>query len=108
MSLMDTADGMFMTTAYRWAFSAPIRKLYYNITVTVISVIAALLVGVVELLKMVSENLSVQSNLLQWTQKLDFRDFGYVLVALFVVAWSLSVMLWRNMKIKKGIPRQAD
>jgi high-affinity nickel-transport protein len=108
MSLMDTADGMFMTTAYRWAFSAPIRKLYYNMTVTAISVIAALLVGVVELMKVVSENLHVQTGFLQWIQKLDFSDFGYVLVVLFVVAWSVSVMLWRNMKVKKGIPLQSE
>lgn len=95
MSLMDTADGMFMTTAYRWAFSTPLRKLYYNVTVTMISVLAALLIGFVELIQVLSEKLNLQSAFFQWVQDLDFGDLGYMLAALFVVAWGLSVTVWK-------------
>ncbi|MDF9839761.1 MULTISPECIES: HoxN/HupN/NixA family nickel/cobalt transporter [unclassified Paenibacillus] len=101
MSLMDTADGMFMTTAYRWAFSDPIRKLYYNMTVTAISVMAALSVGLVELVKIVSKPLPLQSPVSQWIQNIDFGNSGYVLVALFIGAWIISLSAWKAMKSKK-------
>ncbi|SUM67583.1 nickel transport protein [Staphylococcus saccharolyticus] len=55
MSLLDTLDGIVMKSAYNWAFFNPIRKIYYNITITAISVIAALVIGVIELLQIISE-----------------------------------------------------
>jgi len=101
MSLMDTADGMFMSTAYRWAFTTPLRKLYYNVTVTSVSVVAALLIGTVELIQVLSDKLHLQSGFFQWINALDFGDLGYMLVALFILAWLISVSIWKYMKVEE-------
>ncbi|MBO9608437.1 MAG: HoxN/HupN/NixA family nickel/cobalt transporter [Paenibacillaceae bacterium] len=101
MSLMDTADGVFMTTAYRWAFATPLRKLYYNVTVTAVSVAAALLIGGVELVQIASEKFAWHSPIFDWFGRLDFEYLGYVLAGLFVVAWVVSVSFWKMAKVEK-------
>jgi high-affinity nickel-transport protein len=101
MSLMDTADGMFMSTAYRWAFTTPLRKLYYNVAVTSVSVAAALLIGTVELIQVLSDRLHLQSGFFQWVSALDFGDLGYMLVVLFILAWVISVSIWKYMKVEE-------
>lgn len=101
MSLLDTADGMVMTSAYRWAFKTPLRKLYYNLTVTLLSVIAALLIGMVELTQVLSEKLDAQAPFFKWLQDLDFGVLGYVLVALFLAAWAISLLAWKWLKVEK-------
>jgi high-affinity nickel-transport protein len=103
MSLMDTADGMFMSTAYRWAFTTPLRKLYYNVTVTAVSVIAALLIGSVELLQVLSDKLNLQSGFFQWVNALNFANLGYMLVVLFILAWVISVTIWKVMKVEERL-----
>ncbi|OXM84470.1 HoxN/HupN/NixA family nickel/cobalt transporter [Paenibacillus rigui] len=101
MSLLDTADGMVMTSAYRWAFKTPFRKLYYNLTVTLLSVVAALLIGIVELAQVLSERLEAQSPFFHWLQELDFGLLGYILVALFIGAWLISLLVWKFMKVEQ-------
>lgn len=101
MSLMDTADGMFMTTAYRWAFATPLRKLYYNASVTAVSVVAAFLIGVVELVQVAADKFALHAPFFVWVQKLDFGDLGYALVGLFVLAWLISVSVWKTMKVEQ-------
>jgi high-affinity nickel-transport protein len=101
MSLMDTADGMFMSTAYRWAFTTPLRKLYYNVTVTSVSVVAALLIGSVELIQVLSNKLHLQSGFFQWVNALNFANLGYMLVVLFILAWVISVTIWKVMKVEE-------
>lgn len=101
MSLLDTADGMLMTSAYRWAFKTPFRKLYYNLTVTLLSVVAALLIGVVELAQVLSEQLDAQAPFFKWLQDLDFGVLGYVLVALFIGAWLVSLLVWKWLKLEQ-------
>lgn len=101
MSLMDTADGIFMTTAYRWAFSTPLRKVYYNLTVTAISVSAALLIGVIELVQVLSSKLGLANGFWGWIQELNFGWLGYVLVVLFILSWAVSYGIWRFMKIEQ-------
>lgn len=95
MSLMDTADGIFMTTAYSWAFSTPLRKVYYNLTVTGLSVVAALLVGVVELVQVLAHSLGLTTGAWGPLAALDIGRLGYGLVALFVLTWSFSYGAWR-------------
>jgi high-affinity nickel-transport protein len=90
MSLMDTADGAFMAHAYGWAFSNPVRKVYYNLTVTTLSVAVALGVGGIELLQV-----SVRST---WV---DFNTLGYGIVALFVVTWGVSAVVWKAWRIEQ-------
>ena len=97
MSLMDTADGAFMSQAYGWAFSNPVRKVYYNITITTLSVGVALVVGTIELLQVVGQ-----------FQGLDFGHIGYGIVAAFVLTWALSVGVWKKARIEERWGRRVD
>ena len=95
MSLLDTLDGAFMTVAYGWAFSRPVRKIYYNITVTALSVAVALLVGGIELIGLLAEKTGITSGPLAAVADLDLNQVGYGIVALFVVTWVAAVTIWR-------------
>jgi nickel/cobalt transporter (NiCoT) family protein len=101
MSLMDTADGAFMSQAYGWAFSNPLRKVYYNITVTSLSVTVALAVGSVELLQVFATRFGLESGFWGWLEILDFEHVGYAIVALFVLAWATSVAIWKGRRIEE-------
>ncbi|NOU66668.1 HoxN/HupN/NixA family nickel/cobalt transporter [Paenibacillus sp. LMG 31461] len=101
MSLFDTADGMFMTKAYKWAFHTPVRKLYYNLTVTALAVVAALIIGVIELGQVLSEEFSMEGTFWTWLQEIDFGTLGFILVGMFVIAWIVSIAVWRGMKIEE-------
>ena len=101
MSLMDTADGVFMTNAYKWAFSTPLRKVYYNLTVTTLSVMAALLIGMIELAQVFSEKMNLTSGGWKWIQNLKISWMGYFLVALFLLSWLLSYVVWKVFKIEE-------
>ncbi|GAA2185006.1 HoxN/HupN/NixA family nickel/cobalt transporter [Brooklawnia cerclae] len=101
MSLFDAADGVLMARAYRWAFLAPVRKVYYNLTVTVLSVIAALGIGATVLLQLLAEHLQPTGGLLGWVAGLDMGNVGYALVALFVGAWLISLVVWRLGRVEQ-------
>ncbi|MDA8227941.1 MAG: HoxN/HupN/NixA family nickel/cobalt transporter [Desulfitobacterium hafniense] len=102
MSLMDTADGIFMTTAYNWALSTPLRKVYYNLSVTGISVIAALFIGLIELAQIVTPKLGLNGGIWGWIQNLDFGGIGYILVGLFVLSWGLSYLVWKVLRLENA------
>jgi high-affinity nickel-transport protein len=88
---MDTADGAFMSHAYTWAFSNPVRKVYYNLTVTTLSVVVALGVGSVELLQVLgTPGLQV-----------DFNLLGYGIVGLFVMTWAASAVVWKVGRVEE-------
>jgi high-affinity nickel-transport protein len=97
MALVDTADSVLMTRAYGWAFVRPIRKLYYNLTITAVSVLVALLVGGVEALGLVANRFALQGAFWETVIALngEFGALGYLIVALFVVSWIWSVMIYR-------------
>jgi high-affinity nickel-transport protein len=101
MSLMDTIDGAFMNVAYGWAFAQPVRKIYYNITVTALSVAVALIIGAATLGSMLAENLDVTSGPFAWLADLDLEYVGYGIVALFVVAWVASIAVWKVGRIEE-------
>lgn len=101
MSLMDTADGIFMTNAYHWAFSTPIRKVYYNLTVTAISVIAALFIGMIELVQVISVKLNLSSGAWKWISNLDISWLGYFLVVLFLLSWGISFAIWKVFNVEE-------
>ncbi|OLN28777.1 HoxN/HupN/NixA family nickel/cobalt transporter [Desulfosporosinus metallidurans] len=103
MSLLDTADGVFMTTAYHWAFSTPLRKIYYNLSVTGLSVIAALCIGLIELTQIVASKLGLSGGVFGWIRNLNFGGIGYLLVGLFIVSWLLSLFLWKILRLEDGI-----
>jgi high-affinity nickel-transport protein len=100
MSLMDTADGAFMSQAYGWAFSNPIRKVYYNITVTSLSVAVALIIGSIELLQVTASKFSLEGGFWAFLDNLDFGRIGYVVVGMFVVAWAFSLIVWKTRRIE--------
>jgi len=101
MSLLDTADGVFMTTAYRWAFFTPLRKVYYNLTVTGLAVVAALLIGLIEVAQVLTPQLGLTEGFWKWLQNLNFGSLGYILVGLFVIAWALSFGVWKLFRIEE-------
>src|SRR5438874_6742391 len=99
MSLMDTADGAFMSNAYSWAFASPIRKVFYNLTVTSLSVFVALFVGVVELGQVLIQILHLHGTLFDAIASFDFiGQAGYVIVAAFIVTWAgaFAIYKWRR------------
>jgi high-affinity nickel-transport protein len=100
MSLMDTADGAFMSHAYGWAFSNPIRKVYYNITVTSLSVAVALVIGMIELLQVTAAKFSLEGGFWSFLDNLDFGHIGYVVVGMFIATWALSLTLWKTRRIE--------
>lgn len=95
MSLMDTADGIFMVKAYGWAFSSPLRKIYYNLSTTSLSVVIALLIGSLELLQVMTAELKLHGPLIDRLGALNFTSLGYLIVALFVFWWACSVGFWK-------------
>ena len=101
MSLMDTADGVFMSKAYSWAFAGPVRKLYYNVTVTALSVTVALIIGTVELAQVLSSRLGWTGGFWNWLHALDFGTLGYAIVGLFVLTWLVAVVVWRWRRIEE-------
>jgi high-affinity nickel-transport protein len=101
MSLLDTLDGAFMNLAYGWAFTRPVRKIYYNITVTALSVAVAMIIGVATLGGLLAERLDVHTGPLGWVAGLDMQHLGYGIVVLFVAAWALSVAIWKYGRIEE-------
>jgi len=101
MSLFDTADGVFMSAAYQWAFISPVRKVFYNLTVTALSVVVALVVGVIELLQLLADKLDVATGPLAALAALDLETVGYVIVGLFVVTWLGALAVWRFGRIEE-------
>ncbi|MGZ4617842.1 MAG: Nickel transporter NicT [Frankiaceae bacterium] len=109
MSLLDTIDGCFMNFAYGWAFSRPVRKVYYNITVTALSVAVALVIGGIELASVLADKLDIESGPLAALGSLDLNDVGYAIVALFVLTWLAALAVWRLGHIEeKWTARLAD
>ena len=97
MSLLDSADSILMLGAYGWAFTTPMRKLYYNMTITFVSVVVALLVGGIEALGLVGSTLGLSGGFWSAIAALNnnFGNIGYLIVAVFVVSWLASAIVYR-------------
>jgi len=95
MSLLDTIDGSFMNFAYGWAFSNPVRKVYYNITVTGLSVAVALAIGTVELLGLLATELALKGAFWRSVSRININALGFVIVAMFVLTWAIALLIWR-------------
>src|SRR3954468_24381982 len=100
MSLLDTIDGSFMNFAYGWAFSRPVRKVFYNLAVTGLSVAVALVIGTVELLSIAVDRLDLSGGFWGWVAGVDLNALGYVVFGLFVVTWALALAVWRFGRIE--------
>ncbi len=97
MSLVDTTDGLVMLGAYDWAFRAPIRKLYYNLTITLVSVLVAVLIGSIEVLGLVGDRYGLEGDLWRLVGALNdnFNALGFAIIGVFIVAWAVSVSVYR-------------
>jgi high-affinity nickel-transport protein len=95
MSLFDTLDGCFMNFAYGWAFSRPIRKVYYNIVITALSVAIALFIGTIELFGLLGQELNLQGSYWSWMGNFNINRAGFVIVGVFVVVWAAALLVWR-------------
>ena len=94
MSLLDSIDGAFMNFAYGWAFSKPVRKLFYNITITWLSVVVALVIGTIELMSVLADKLSLTGQPWDFVSGLDLNYVGYAIVGVFVLTWIVALTVW--------------
>jgi nickel/cobalt transporter (NiCoT) family protein len=101
MCLLDTIDGSFMNFAYGWAFSNPVRKVCYNITITGLSVVVALLIGSVELLGLLAGQLGWRGEFWSRLGGIDLNAIGFLVVGLFVLTWAVALLVWRYARIEE-------
>ena len=95
MTLMDTLDGLLMTAAYDWAFMQPARKVFYNLAVTGLSIAVALLIGTIELLSVLHDNLHWDDPITSWISGIDLNNAGIAIVLLFAVTWIGAIAYWK-------------
>jgi nickel/cobalt transporter (NiCoT) family protein len=101
MSLFDTADGCFMNFAYDWAFARPVRKVYYNITITGLSVFVAVFIGATELLGLLGQDARLTGPGWAWLENFNINTAGFIIVGVFVVTWAAALAVWRFGKIEQ-------
>ena len=95
MALVDATDGVLMLGAYSWAYVQPVRKLFYNLTITLVSVVVALVIGTLEALNLIGDKLGLQGGLWSWVGAVNdnFGVLGFGIVGLFAAAWLLSYLV---------------
>jgi len=101
MSVMDTTDGVLMSKAYDWAFLNPLRKIFYNIATTAVSILVALVIGVVGLAQVAIELTGMTGPIADRIAAIDFGILGYVIVGLFLAAWAISVAWWKFGRVEQ-------
>jgi nickel/cobalt transporter (NiCoT) family protein len=94
MCLFDTADGCFMNFAYDWAFARPVRKVFYNLTITGLSVFVAFFIGTIEILSLLSQELNLSGGFWSFLGNFDLNKAGFVIVGVFVVTWAAALSIW--------------
>jgi len=95
MCLLDTTDGILMLGAYGWAFVKPVRKLYYNLNITLVSVLVALVVGTIEIFSIISGPLNLNGGFWDYVSNLDFGFLGIVIIGIFVLSWVVSTIIYK-------------
>jgi high-affinity nickel-transport protein len=100
MSLFDTIDGCFMNFAYDWAFSKPIRKVYYNLTITGLSVFVAFFIGTIEILGLIGQEEKLGGSFWHFFQTFNLNTAGFFIVGVFVVTWVVALLIWRFGRIE--------
>jgi high-affinity nickel-transport protein len=105
MSVMDTTDGVLMSKAYNWAFLNPLRKIFYNITTTGLSIVVALVIGTIELAQVLIRLLGLEGPFFAFVADLDFGILGYLIAALVLLAWALSVAVWKFGRLEERYSR---
>ena len=95
MSLVDATDGVLMLGAYGWAYVKPIRKLYYNLNITLVSVLIAFAIGGIEVMSILAERFGLHGGLWEFARNLDFGVIGFGIIAIFVASWTVSTLIYR-------------
>jgi high-affinity nickel-transport protein len=90
-----------MNFAYGWAFSKPVRKVYYNITITALSAAVALIIGGIELISILADKAGIESGPIRTIADLDLNFVGYAIVGLFVVTWVIALVAWKVLRIEE-------
>jgi high-affinity nickel-transport protein len=108
MSLFDTADGCFMNFAYDWAFARPVRKVYYNMTITGLSVFVAFFVGAVEVLGLIAQQTHLSGGFWGFMRDFNINTAGFVIVGMFVLTWLVALAIWRFGRIEQKWEAAAD
>jgi high-affinity nickel-transport protein len=107
MATLDTLDGSFMNFAYGWAFSKPVRKVYYNITITGLSVAVAMLIGTIEIFGLLAAELKFSGGFWDFMSGFNINEAGFIIVGLFVVTWIAALGIWRFGRIEQRWERAA-
>jgi len=95
MCLLDTTDGILMLGAYGWAFVKPVRKLYYNLNITLVSVLVALVVGTIEITSIISGPLNLTGGIWDYLNNLDFGLLGILIIGIFILSWVVSTIIYK-------------
>ena len=101
MALLDAVDGSFMNFAYGWAFSQPVRKVFYNLTITGLSVAVAFVIGTIELAGLLAQKLDAQGAFWGWLENLSINTLGFIIVGMFVGTWVIALAVWRFGRIEE-------
>jgi high-affinity nickel-transport protein len=101
MSLFDTADGCFMNFAYDWAFARPVRKVYYNLTITGLSVFVAVFIGAIEVLGLLGQDGNLTGSGWAWLENFNINTAGFVIVGVFILTWAAALSIWHFGKIEQ-------
>jgi high-affinity nickel-transport protein len=107
MCLFDTLDGCFMNFAYDWAFAKPIRKIYYNLTITGLSVFVALFIGTIEILGLIAGEYKLTGGFWDYLQNFNINRAGFIIVGVFVVTWIVALAIWHFGQIERRWELQA-
>jgi high-affinity nickel-transport protein len=101
MCLFDTADGCFMNFAYDWAFARPVRKVFYNLTITGLSVFVAFFIGTIEILGLLGAELNLTGGFWSFMGNFDLNKAGFVIVGIFVLTWAVALSIWHFGRIEQ-------
>jgi high-affinity nickel-transport protein len=101
MSLLDAIDGSFMNFAYGWAFSRPVRKVFYNITITGLSAAVALVIGTIELGGLMAQHLNLSGSFWNWFENININLLGFLIVGMFLATWAIALSVWHLGHIEK-------
>jgi high-affinity nickel-transport protein len=103
MCLFDTLDGCFMNFAYGWAFANPVRKIFYNLTITGLSVAVAFVIGSIEILGLVGQETGLTSPFWNFMRGFNINAAGYAIVGVFVVTWAMALVYWRVARVEEKL-----
>jgi high-affinity nickel-transport protein len=108
MTLFDTLDGTFMNFAYHWAFASPVRKVYYNVTITGLSVAVAFVIGTIEIIGLLHDDAGLKNPVTDWIAGLNLDNVGFIIVGLFVLVWAAAIGYWRLGKVEQRWTPETD